>query len=185
MRSVSSVPVSSLMRSLSWWNESFALMTNSASRSWGLLSWSAVLTMACFIFARSWMLSQTASQLPAQSLTFAAMLLSISLSPLMRSSVGWSWSVMESYLRSSTKPPSVIGSSSQCFLISVTLVTLRTRWMPSALRKGLATMMMSVALKLVLGTPKSLTTLSKTPYGESPWMVPATMFASAPTRMAS
>ena len=42
-----------------------------------------------------------------------------------------------------------------------------------------------MALKEVLGTPISFTTLSKTPYGESACIVPATTLAAAPTRMAS
>src|SRR3989344_3836432 len=160
-------------------------MTNSASSKSGLFDFSAKSTKASFVFALSIILSQTASQLPAHSLTLPAIAFNISESPLMSSSLVKSSSFFESYFIKSTNPFSVNGSCSQCFLTSVIWVILLHLWSPSALLTGLATTTTSVALKLVLGTPKSFTTLSKTPYGESPWIVPATTFANAPILIAS
>lgn len=131
------------------------------------------------------MLSHTASQSPAHSLTFPAIALITSLSPLNSASVGSSLSVSGSYFMRSTNPFSLSGSVSQCFLTSVICVTLLHLCIPSGLLIGFATMIMSVALKLVLGTPRSFTTLSNTPYGESPCIVPATTFAIAPILIAS
>src|SRR3989338_3150396 len=146
---------------------------------------SATSTSCFFIFALNNILSHTASQFPAHSFTLAAIFFIISLSPLIKLSVGSSISVFELYLIKSTKAPSFNGSSSHSFLTSVMLTILLLLCNPSAVLIGFATTIISVALKLVLGTPRSLTTLSKTPYGLSPCIVPATTLAKAPILIAS
>src|SRR3989344_827323 len=131
------------------------------------------------------MFSQTASQFPAQPFTFEAISFIISLSPLIKSSVGSSSSFSTLYFIRSTKPFSDKGSEVQCFLISDICVILLYDVKPSGLFIGLQTTIISVALKEVIGTPKSFTTLSKTPYGEAPCIVPATTLANATTLIAS
>ena len=151
----------------------------------GFFIFSAVFTSSSFIFALKRILSQTASQFPAHPLTLDATSLITSLSPLIKSSVGSSSSVSTLYLIRSTNPFSSKGSFCQCFLTSEILTTLLNECNPSGVFIGFAITIISVALKLVAGTLRSLTTLSKTPYGEAPWIVPATTFARAPILIAS
>jgi len=103
------------------------------------------------------------SQLPAHPLTEPAIDFIISESPFISSGVGSSSSFSTLYLIKSTKPFSRRGSLVQCFLTSVIWTTLFRECRLSAVFIGFVIIIMSVALKLVVGTPRSFTTLSNIP----------------------
>ena len=106
------------------------------------------------------MFSQTASQSPAHSGIFDAIDFKTTLSPCKSASVASNSSVSGLYIIKSTKACSVSGSSVHSLRTSEICTTLFFFSNPEVDFIGFATTIISVALKEVFGTPKSLTTRS-------------------------